>query len=373
MPIIGRILIVENSLAYTGAYKSIKSIIDSLSKEFNFYWILPKGSKIITNDLENLNYLNFIEIGKNWKILIYLPFLFWNSIKMLRIIRKNEIKILHINDLYNLTGILVKLLYPKIKLIYHIRLLSNSYLGMLYKWFVYLIIRYADQVICVSEIVSRQLPDSRTKIIIYDSLPGKEKYPPKNEIKKTEVIKILYIGNLIKGKGQDLALKAFSKAIKIKEDLTLTFVGGNMNKQKNNNYYKYLNSLAIKLNVDKYINFLHFNSDIEELIKKYDIVLNLSESESFSMVCLEALYYGTPLIASNSGGPKELFENGKSGILVPNKDPDAAAEAIANLAKNDELRYLLSIEGKKFVKQKFDMKASSLRLRNVYNRLLKEK
>jgi len=82
-------------------------------------------------------------------------------------------------------------------------------------------------------------------------------------------------------------------------------------------------------------------------------VLNFSEAESFSLTCLDALYYGVPLIASDCGGPAELFETGKSGILVPNRDVAAMADAIVALAADADLRQRFSKASRIFVRQKF--------------------
>ena len=72
-------------------------------------------------------------------------------------------------------------------------------------------------------------------------------------------------------------------------------------------------------------------------------MLNFSESESFSMTCLESLYYGTPLIATDSGGPAELFKHGESGHLVPNRDVQAMAKAWPFLHTAGNEIYPLSI------------------------------
>jgi glycosyltransferase involved in cell wall biosynthesis len=41
---------------------------------------------------------------------------------------------------------------------------------------------------------------------------------------------------------------------------------------------------------------------------------------------------GTPVVATCSGGPQEIIENGRSGLLVPVHDPQAMAEAVNRIA-----------------------------------------
>ena len=85
---------------------------------------------------------------------------------------------------------------------------------------------------------------------------------------------------------------------------------------------------------------------------------------------MDALFYGTPLIASDCGGPAELFENNKSGMLVPNKDVNAMTQAIIHLAGDKHIQRKFAENGKMFVRNKFSAKNSYLKLQDIYNKLL---
>jgi len=104
-------------------------------------------------------------------------------------------------------------------------------------------------------------------------------------------------------------------------------------------------------------------------ITKADLVLNLSESESFSMVCLEALKAGAPLVASDCGGPGEIIEHMRSGWLVPNRDVVAAADAIETLATDRGLRNRFRLEGRKRARSKFDVRENARQLSGLYSAL----
>lgn len=108
-----------------------------------------------------------------------------------------------------------------------------------------------------------------------------------------------------------------------------------------------------------------FEENIFELMSHHDVVLNFSESESFSMVSLEALLMGKVLIATDSGGPKELFENGKSGFLVE-RDIQAIKSKMVLVASDAELRREIGIEGKRVASLKFDHITSAKRLKEIY-------
>lgn len=64
--------------------------------------------------------------------------------------------------------------------------------------------------------------------------------------------------------------------------------------------------------------------------------------ESFSLVVLEYMSRGLPVIASDSGGPKEIITEGEDGLLVTPADADALAQAIRRLCTDTKLRHKLS-------------------------------
>lgn len=107
---------------------------------------------------------------------------------------------------------------------------------------------------------------------------------------------------------------------------------------KNHRYHAQLMRRADELGVAQAVAFDGPISDIRKAFAQADIALNFSESESFSRTCLEALAAGVPLIATDCGGPAELFEHGKSGYLIPNRDVEVGKNAILLLASDSEMR-----------------------------------
>ena len=99
-------------------------------------------------------------------------------------------------------------------------------------------------------------------------------------------------------------------------------------------------------------------------------MLNFSESESFSMTTLEALAFGTPIIATKSGGPSEIIENGVTGILVEVNNIQAMSNSIIGLVKDVEKMAIFSKNGLSLVQSKFSLKKQSEQLSILYTGLL---
>ena len=130
-------------------------------------------------------------------------------------------------------------------------------------------------------------------------------------------------------------------------------------------------SMATALEIDSKIEWVPFTDDVELEYKRADIVLNFSESESFSMTCLEALYFGRPLIATDCGGPAEIIDHLVTGILVPNRNVAAMANAMVELANDVDLRIKMSDRAPIVVREKFGKEQTSDRLQEIYESVLR--
>ncbi len=74
-------------------------------------------------------------------------------------------------------------------------------------------------------------------------------------------------------------------------------------------------------------------------------------NESFGIVLIEAMAAGTPLVATNIEGYSSVITNEKNGLLVPPKNPEAIAKAIARIIEDKKLTKKLIATGKNDVKQ----------------------
>lgn len=95
-----------------------------------------------------------------------------------------------------------------------------------------------------------------------------------------------------------------------------------------------LRTRAQALGLDAQTRWLGYIPDLAAVMRQADVFVLPSRYEGFSMVTLEAMAMGKPIVATAVGGVPELIENGTSGLLVPPENPDALGDAIARVLKD---------------------------------------
>lgn len=88
-------------------------------------------------------------------------------------------------------------------------------------------------------------------------------------------------------------------------------------------------------------------------------------NEGIPVSLIEAMSYGIPVISTNSGGTPELLRDG-AGLLVPDKDPKALAEAIQILYEDPAHAEAVGEAGKKRVEEEFNVERIAKQLLELW-------
>jgi glycosyltransferase involved in cell wall biosynthesis len=107
------------------------------------------------------------------------------------------------------------------------------------------------------------------------------------------------------------------------------------------------------LGCEESVSFLGFRKDSADLMAAADLVVLPSLAEAFGLVLTEALYIGTPVVATRVGGIPEIVDDGVDGILVPPANGEALADAIVGLLNNPDERRRMAGAGREKVLSKF--------------------
>lgn len=105
-----------------------------------------------------------------------------------------------------------------------------------------------------------------------------------------------------------------------------------------------LEARAHELGLDGHVRFLGSlpRDDVLALFRRADAALLSSAWENFPHTLVEALAVGTPAIATDVGGVREIVEHGENGLLVAPGDPAALADAIRRFLADEQLRARLT-------------------------------
>lgn len=168
--------------------------------------------------------------------------------------------------------------------------------------------------------------------------------------------------------GVNIAIQAM-KDLKGKRDVSLHVIGEGSERP-------FLEKLVRKLALSNVI--LHGSESREEtvsIIAKSKVVVIPSIpinglEEATSIAALEAMAVGTPVIASNIGGLKEIISHKYTGYLVKPNNPLDLAKAIEELLLDNELYETIKRNSQKYVRENHDWSKNRVFIENLYERLL---
>ena len=112
-----------------------------------------------------------------------------------------------------------------------------------------------------------------------------------------------------------------------------------------------------------------YGEEKEKFYQDADIFVMPSFDEAFSLVLLEAMQFGLPVVASNVGGIPDIVVNDVTGYLVQRKDPLSLSEKLINLTENPELRISMGIAARKRYEENFTMDKFENRFLNILNQV----
>ena len=143
---------------------------------------------------------------------------------------------------------------------------------------------------------------------------------------------ILTVSRLSKFKRVDLLIDAFSMVTEKHPEYQLIITGEG---EETENLVKQTKSLGLedKIEFRGKVN----NEMLENLYKNSRVTVLCSENEPFGLVPVESMMNGTPVIAHNSGGPKETIIHTETGFLY--EDKNDLIKYLALIISMDEKQY----------------------------------
>jgi glycosyltransferase involved in cell wall biosynthesis len=148
---------------------------------------------------------------------------------------------------------------------------------------------------------------------------------------------IAYLGRVSREKGLEVLSDAFERLLETHPDAVLGVIGDG----------PWLKSFQERLS---HTGRAVFTGEIKgaalaRALASADVFAFPSTTDTFGNAVLEAMACGVPAVVTDQGGPKEIVEDGVSGVVVPGGDRDALAEALSRLLADPTARERLGRGG----------------------------
>lgn len=346
------IFVVDASVDITGALVAADREAQVLRGTASFVLVVPAENRVPDDQLTGFSEvlrLPMPQIRKSVRSLVaYFPQLWRTSRRLLAEMRRRDCRALQVNDFYLMHGAVLRLLGYRGTIVTWVRIDPGRF-AILGRVWLRLAGWSSDRIVAVSHFISGRLPPRMDAIVAYEPCPAVEQSEPPPGRER----RLVFVGNYIAGKGQDVAISAFHRIAEQYPAAGLCFYGRDMGLAKNRSYRAELEQQAFGgAGADR----VAFHDALPELTPAYAgayAALNLSENESFSLTCQEASARGLPVIATRSGGPAEIIDDGVTGFLVSVGDVDAIADRLRTLLDDPDLARTMGRRGALLIRERF--------------------
>jgi glycosyltransferase involved in cell wall biosynthesis len=136
-------------------------------------------------------------------------------------------------------------------------------------------------------------------------------------------------------------------------------------------YQSQVQAAARRLPNSTAIHFVGFVDDVPALLHSLDVVVNPStHPEGLGQVIIEAMMTGKPVIASASGGPVDLIDDGETGRLVPPGDGAALAGALDEMLREPQKAAAMGRRGRERAVECYDIRKTARAVQRIYEKVL---
>jgi glycosyltransferase involved in cell wall biosynthesis len=149
-------------------------------------------------------------------------------------------------------------------------------------------------------------------------------------------------------------------------DAVLCMVGDGPDRER-------LEQLAHDLGIARSTYFVGYQSDVAGYYRLFDAFVLPSVNEGTPVSAIESLAAGTPVVANRVGGVPDVVRDGVDGFLVEAGDTEGAADRLAQLAADPELRARLGMSGRARVFERYSVSRLVDDVDRLYRSLLAAK
>ena len=215
-----------------------------------------------------------------------------------------------------------------------------------------------------------QLGDQNTPVrVIPMGVDLEERFIPSPSSRREK--SLLFVGRLVEKKGLEYLIRALPRILERHSEVTLTIVGSGPEKAS-------AKKLCEELKIQPQVRFLGAIPNAEmpacyqaaQVVVFPSVVARDGDQEGFGLVMVEALGCECAVVATDLPAIRDIIVDGMTGLIVPEKDPEALADKILMLLENAELRSALGRDGRSFVWERYDWQNIGAQYRAFFEEML---
>lgn len=253
-----------------------------------------------------------------------------------RFVRGNAINVVHAHSSSFFIGTILKLLNPRLVLVWHDHYGKSEFLDTRPKLVLRFCSRFFNHVFCVNtKLEAWNKKHLKAKSINY--LPNFAVLNYKEKITKLKSKKdkrIVCLANLRDQKDHITLLKSFEKVLESAPDWTLHLVG----KDFNDGYSKEIKAFIKEQDLDASVFLYGSCPDTLNILNQATIGVLSSKSEGLPLALLEYGLAGLPVVATNVGDCGKVISAPEEGVLIAQERDDLLAKALIDLIEKNDLR-----------------------------------
>lgn len=306
----------------------------------------------------------------------------WAVAKLVRIMRREQIDLVHTNTLHNLYGFMAAWV-ARLPHVWHVReIVSQS--ATIRRVEAYLAPRFSDRLVAVSHAAAEMFRNGKNDVpphlrVVPDGVDLESFHPQASGVRiraelgiDPDAPVVGLVGRLDAGKGVDVFLEAAAICHDEFPEARFVVCGGEVRGQEE--VARAAVRHAAELGLGDRVSFTHWRyrpEDMPEVYAALDVLVSASTTpESFGLVLIEAMASARPVIATDHGGPREVCAEGETGLLVPPRDPPRMAGAILDLLRDRARAAAMGAEGRRRAEQRFDQQDRVRQLEALYDEVL---
>jgi glycosyltransferase involved in cell wall biosynthesis len=325
-----RIIQIIDSLEPGGAERMAVNYANSLLDKIEFSGLVAtRAEGSLKNKIDkNVDYF-FLERKKTIDITALLKFK--------KIIKLNGVEIIHAHSSSCFFAFLLKLIYPKIKIIWHDHYGNSEFLYKRKKFLLKLQSILFEGIIVVNHDLKRWNSKhlSCVKIKYFPNFALNDSNSPTVTILKGESKKrIVCLANLRPQKGHFILLGAAREIINSHSDWTFHLIGKNFK----DDYSKSVEAKILELNLEENVFIYDSCEDISAILQQVDIGVLTSLSEGLPVALLEYGINKLPVVVTNVGEVSSIIQNGVNGFLIDSNDIESFTVFLKKIIESDELK-----------------------------------